>query len=259
MTLSGKYAIPAVALTVLFVFVPAVLIVVLSLFKTNLMSWEFIGVSNYIKIWRGAFPASVINSLLYLVFIPLPGSVIGFLIALWMADLSKKAQNRLLFMFMLPTFAAGIIISQFWKWIIRAAGVNMSQTFPGVPFIGLTVLIGTMGMQILLLSVAIKNIDPTQYEAAMIDGANWRQIRFRIIAPQVMKAFSVMLLFSLVGALQIWESILMLAPYDQTASMMFRVITDGFYYGKYGIAAAECVVMACIIIILTKGKELVER
>ena len=259
MRLSSKYAIPAVSLTILFSFIPAGMILLLSLYKTNFLTWEFVGLGNYVKLLRGAFPTAVLNSFIYLVCIPIPGNFIGLALAIGMADLKKQAQNRLLFLFMLPSFAAGLIVAQFWKWIIRSLSVDISSRLPGVPFIGLTVLISTVGMQTLLLSTAIKNIDPAQYEAAMLDGASWRQIKLKIIAPQIMKQFSVLLLFGLVGALQIWETIYILAPFEETSSMMYRVIADGFFFGKYGLASAECVVMALIIILLTKGKERLEK
>ena len=159
---------------------------------------------------------------------------------------------------MIPSFSSGLIISQFWRWIIKLTRINVSMTYPGVPFIGTVVMLTGMGPGMLLLSVAIKNIDPAQYEAARLDGATWRQIKLRIIAPQVMKQFSVLLLFGIVGSLQIWETIYMLAPFEATSSMMFRVIQDGFMFGKYGFASAECVIMVAVIILLTKVKERVE-
>ena len=259
MKLSNRYAIPAVSLTTLFVFIPAGMILLLSLYKTNFLTWSFVGVSNYRKLVSGNFPRSVLNSLIYLVCIPLPGNFIGLILAVSMANLKKQAQNKLLFMFMMPTFAAGIIIAQFWKWIIRTGGIDISAQFPGVPFISFTILVSTLGMEALLLSAAIKNIDPAQYESAMLDGASWTQIKLKIIVPQIMKTFSVLLLFGMVGALQIWETIYILAPFESTSSMMYRVIADGFFFGKYGLASAECVVMALIIILLTKGKERIEK
>lgn len=259
MKLSSKYGIPAVFLISVFVFIPAGMILFLSLFKTNFLTWDFVGLGNYAKLLKGSFPQATVNSLLYLVCIPIPGNIIGLILALSMANLRKQAQNKLLFLFILPTFSAGIIISQFWKWIIRTFGIDIASQFPGVPFLSFTILISTVGMQTLLLSVAIKNIDPVQYEAAMIDGASWFKIKVKIILPQIMKTFSVILLFGMVGALQIWETIYSLAPFESTSSMMFRVIADGFFFGKYGLASAECVVMAIVIILITKGKERIEK
>ena len=243
----------------LFVFVPAVLILILSLFKTNFLSWEFVGLNNYVKMFNNSFPKAIGNSMLYLLFIPVPGSIIGIFLALSMADLNKKHRNKLIFLFMLPSFAAGLIVSQFWKWIIKLTHLDVSYQFPGVPFIALTILIGTVGMQTLFLSTAIQGIDPSQYEAAKVDGATWWQIKFRIILPQIVKTASIILLFGIVGALQVWETIYMIAPFESTASMMYRVIADGFFFGKYGLASAECLVMALIIVFITQVKNRVEK
>ncbi|MDD5065333.1 MAG: ABC transporter permease subunit [Phycisphaerae bacterium] len=198
------------------------------------------------------------NSLLYILFMPIPGSIISLFLAVSMADLKKKQVNTILFIYLLPSFSAGIIVSQFWKWVIRSFAIDVSMRFPGVPFIASTIVMTTLGSMMLLLFMAVRNIDPTLYEAAQLDGASWAQIKFRIVLPNIMKQFSVMLLFSLVGALQIWETIYMLAPFETTASMMFRVIQDGFMFGKYGLAAAECVVMALIIIAITQIKNRIE-
>jgi len=259
MRLSNRYALPVLILIGLFVFIPAVLVLILSVYKTNFLSWQFVGLQNYGKLLHGNFPVSVVNSFIYLACIPLPGIIISLAVVLGLANLKKREQNSLVFIFMLPSFAAGLIISQFWRWIIRALEIDVSMRFPGVPTVAFTVTIAVIGMQTLLLYSAMNGIDPTQYEAAKIDGASWIQIKLFIILPQLLKNASVMLLFGLVGALQIWESIYILAPFKDTASMMFRVFQDGFVFGKYGLASAECVIMALIIVLITQGKNRLER
>ncbi|MFH2046140.1 MAG: ABC transporter permease subunit [Pseudomonadota bacterium] len=134
----------------------------------------------------------------------------------------------------------------------------MNKTFIGIPFISMTLLISVAGAGIMYYAIAIKNINPAQYEAAHMDGATWFQIKTRIIMPQLLPMFGVMLLFSLISGFQIWEAIYILAPYDSTASSLYRVISDGFFFGKYGFASAECIGMILIIFIITKIKERIE-
>lgn len=247
--------IPAIVLIVVFSIIPAVIIIIISLYDTNLMSYTFVGVENYREMWPD-FKIAMKNTVWYLLLIPTLGLLLSVTIALHLADKPKGVQNVIRGGIYIPVFSAGVIIAAFWKWFFASNGFAnwiVGDQVPwfreyGVPTIALVIVCSSMGSQVMLLSIAVNHINTDQYEAAIVDGASWWQIKFRIILPQLVPTISVIYLFSAVGAMQLWETIFMLAPSRRVASMMFRVFADGFLYGKYGIAAAECVVMLVIIL-----------
>ncbi len=246
----------AIALVIILTLLPSCLIIYVSFFKTNLITWEFVGFQNYERMWRD-FGRAVINSFLYVGMIPVFGTGLSVFVTLMIVGKKRSVQGLYRGIFYIPVFASGMIIAQFWKWFYSDTGfANMLiekniawfQGWTGIPAIGVAVMTSTVGGQIVLLTLHAINIDPQQYEAAKIDGAGWFQIKRYIVLPQMRKAISVVLLFSIVGIFQMWETIYILAPFKHTASMMFRIFADGFMYGKYGIAAAECVVMVIIVV-----------
>ena len=261
-----KYLLPAIVLISIFTLIPAAGIIFVSLFKTNIISWEFVGLNNYKIMWRD-FGRAMLNSLYYVLIVPVLGMVVSVVIALNISRFNKKHQNIHRAAMYVPVFSAGIIIASFWRWFFSSDGVAnylLKQNIQwfgkgGVLTIAFIIIVSSVGAAVMLLSIAINNINPNQIEAALTDGATEFQIKTRIILPQLMPSISVLMLFSIVGALQIWETIYMLAPYRNTASMMYRVFADGFQFGRYGLSAAECVVLLSTILIMGILREKLTR
>lgn len=250
-----KFILPAIIIICMFVFVPAVIIVITSLFSTNLMEWKFVGLQNYVQMWPN-FSIAMKNTVWYILMVPVTAVVITVFLALCLADKPKSA-NMFRGLFYFPAFSAGLIVGQFWRYFFSNSGianwivgrqVSWTQTY-GVPVVSFITLFACFGM-VVYFTVAISHISTDQFEAAMIDGASWWQIKLRIILPQILPMISIMLLFAIIVNLQMWENLYIVSPFDSSATMMYRVFKDGFQYGRYGIASAECVVMiACVLII----------
>jgi ABC-type sugar transport system permease subunit len=261
-----RYLLPAIILISIFTFIPAVAIIIVSLFKTNIISWEFVGLNNYRIMWRD-FGKATLNTLYYTLIIPIFGMASSVAIALNISRFKKSHQNLHRGAMYVPVFSAGIIIAAFWRWFFSSDGVanwllkRNVQWFGdgGVVTIAFVVICGSMGAMIMMVSIAINNVNTDEIEAALVDGANEFQIKTRIILPQIMPTVSVLLLFAIVGSLQVWETIYMLAPFRNTASMMYRIFADGFQYGHYGLSAAECVVLLLTILIIGIFREKLTR
>ncbi|WP_225752911.1 carbohydrate ABC transporter permease [Actinotalea sp. Marseille-Q4924] len=58
------------------------------------------------------------------------------------------------------------------------------------------------GYYMIIIFAALRGIDPSVYEAARIDGANGRQIAFRIKVPMISAALVMVVVFALIGTLQ---------------------------------------------------------
>jgi multiple sugar transport system permease protein len=68
------------------------------------------------------------------------------------------------------------------------------------------------GYYMIIIYAALRGIDTSIYEAAKIDGANARQIAFRIKVPMVSSAFVLILVFALIGTLQFFTEPQILGP-----------------------------------------------
>jgi multiple sugar transport system permease protein len=68
------------------------------------------------------------------------------------------------------------------------------------------------GYYMIIIYAALRSIDTSVYEAARIDGANARQIAWRIKVPLVSSALILILIFSLIGTLQFFTEPQILGP-----------------------------------------------
>jgi multiple sugar transport system permease protein len=75
---------------------------------------------------------------------------------------------------------------------------------PGTVFYSLVNIVTWQwaGYYMIIIYAALRGIDPSIYEAARIDGANGRQIAFRIKVPMISAALVMVVVFALIGTLQ---------------------------------------------------------
>lgn len=265
---------PAVMLFLVFTAWPLAEVVRLSTFQTNFIVTRFIGLGNYIAAFSSpAFLQSIGNSFLYCaIMVPaIAGSALG--IALLVFHMSKRWQDATRLILYLPALSAGLIISQFWKWIFHARGPAnwllsllglpamqwWAQTATAVPIISTAISMASLGGYLIMVLAAMLSIDRSLLDAARIDGASTGQVNRRIILPLVMPTFLLVCLLVAISAFQIWENIYALAPYDHAATMTWEIYKAGFQASRYGLASAEAIVLVAIMLLLASAKGRVEK
>jgi len=249
---------PLVVLWLMFFAWPLVQVLSLSVQRTNFMESAFVGFDNYVQTFSDpSFWQSVINSLYYAA-IMIPCSVgLVFVLACFVSRFNKTWRNIARIFFYIPVLSAGIIIAGFWKWLFHINGlVNwitglevawFAQGSTAVPIIGFIVVASTIGAMLVMVLSAIESIDPGMIDAARIDGASWGQIKRHIILPTIAPSLSLLALMSWVGAWQIIETPMMLAPQDYAATLTYHIYRQGFLFGRYGMASAQAVILLLII------------
>lgn len=257
--------IPAILFFSIFTAWPLVEIIKLSFYKTNFITSSFIGFQNYIDMFTDAnFYLAIKNSLLYVLFLAPAQVLFGFIGAIIVFQLNKKWQDASRIIFYVPVLSGGIIIAQVWKWVFSADGVAnwllsffniepimwFSESLTGIFVVSFIVLISSFGANVILILSALLDIDSSMIEAGKIDGANSLQRITKLIIPTIASTLKIVFLVSTVAAFQIYETILMLCPYEYTSTMTFRIYTLAFKNGKYGQSAAEAIALICIVSIL---------
>ncbi len=254
---------PAVVLFLLFTAWPLVEVVRLSMLKTNFITTKFIGFENYIvSLSDPAFVQSFFNSLGYAIVLVPNQLLFSLLASLVVFKLSKRWQDISRIIFYIPTLSAGIIISQVWRWIFHPDGlVNwllstvgftkidwFSDAFTSIPVIGFIVASSAFGGSTIMILAAILGIDKNIFEAARIDGANWRQIGQKIIVPLIIPVLSLLAIIGFIGSFQIFETIYALCPQEYATTMTFYIYQQGFQFSKYGMASAQAILLLIGII-----------
>ena len=264
--LSDKKAITLfVCPTILIMLVIVVVPIFISVYY-SLLDWDglgrgtFVGLRNYIE----RFVNSIKNSLLYVafsLFIQLP---ISLFLALIVANI-KRGEKFYRTTYFIPVIISGVVIGQLWQKIYNGDYGLLNAVLGSLHLEHLqqdwlgqetTALIAAfipnlwqyVGYHMLIMYAGIKSISPEIYEAATIDGADSRQIAFKVTIPLLKPVLEVCVTFSLIGALKIFDLIYVLTgggPFFTTevpTIYMYKKIFDSFHYG-YGSAISIFIIL----------------
>lgn len=266
--------IPAIVFFGFFTAWPIIEVMWLSMYKTNFITSIFVGIDNYIKIFKDInFIQSIINSFFYAMLL-VPGQIIvSLFFSLYIYNMKKNWIDVSRIIFYIPVLSAGIIISQSWQWIFKFEGpinwllslikispINyFAQGITSIPIISFIVIMSTFGSNVIIILASILSIDKNILEAAKIDSANENQIKLHIIIPVIKNTLILIGLLSAIGSFSIFEYIYQLSPNYYTASMAYGIYTSGFLYSRYGESSAQAVILLVITILLSLLKKKAEN
>jgi raffinose/stachyose/melibiose transport system permease protein len=104
---------------------------------------------------------------------------------------------------------------------------------------------------IIIYIAGLQTVPPDLYEAASLDGASaWQQFR-SITFPMIAGFFTINMVLSLKGFLQVFDHIVALTgggPGTDTESVAFLIYKDGFQGGEFGYQSANSVVFFIVIV-----------
>jgi alpha-1,4-digalacturonate transport system permease protein len=224
------------------------------------------------RFWRAVFNSIgyVIAEVCLLVLVSLTTALV----------LNRKIRARAFFrsVFFYPVLLSPIVVALIWKWILQENGllngIIISLGFDKVPFMVdagwarfWVVIISawaTMGFYTLILLAGLQAIPSELYEAADIDGANaWQSFR-NITLPLLMPSMTVVLVLSLIRAVQIFDVVFAFTgggPGTATMYLVQYIYDNGFASPtkRFGIAAAASLLMAGVLVVLTLVQLVVRR
>lgn len=264
------FVIPALLLLLTFSVMPLFTMMGLSLYRTNYITWEYVGVSNYLAIFTDAdFLSQTVNT--FLLGFMQSGMVMVFCIGMASATfwLSKKWQDFGRFALYLPVFTSGIVMAFVWRWIYNTESglINgllgthidfFSNRLIGLFCIALPLVLTNSGGVYLITLNGYNSINKEHIEAAQCEGATNFQVFRYIMSPIIKKLLLFQSMICLIGSFQVVETIFLLAPYNHIANLMFGAYNDSFNMGHYGYGAAKSIILIAIIIIVSKVKGKIE-
>ena len=261
---------PAVVLCILFVIWPMAEVFIMAMFKQHILGNTWVGFANYAALLSDhGFKQSLLNSAYYIA-LCVPLQVGGALFAtMAVSRLSKRWQDMVRFVFYIPCVAAGMVIASVWGWIWHRNGpinwlfgttINFfGSTAIAIPTVSITTSFVSMGGTVIILLAAILSVDRELYDAAKIDGASNRQIKWRIILPIIMPTVWLMVLLATISAPQIIEYVMVLAPYEHSATAAYNIYSTAFIMGRYGPASAKAVILLFWMVAMAWGKTRLTR
>lgn len=233
---------------------------------------EFVGVSNYIKIFTQ--DATFLNSLWFTVKFAIVSvvtiNVFAFLLALL---LTRDVFGTKLFrtVFFMPNLIGGIVLGYIWQLIINGVLFRFGYSITSdatYGFWGLVILMNwqMIGYMMIIYIAGLSNIPTDIIEASKVDGAGWFTTLFKITIPSCMPSITICLFLTITNSFKLFDQNLALtagAPGGRTR-MVALDIYETFYgrIGFEGIGQAKSVIFFLIVaavsltqLILTRRKE----
>jgi len=257
---------PVMLAAVLFRGVPVVAAVVLSFVKTDLMSWQWVGLANY----RAIVAGPVVNTLLYVAISTPLAVLISLRIALslkWAAEGERHAVRLLIY---IPALVSGIIMASIWRYIFHYdGGINalvlrlggervsfFSTRWSAILPISMIDIIGRIGLGVILFLAAVKGVPDECYDAARVEGAHARLLHRLVTLPMIRETIALVTLLSALSTAQMFYIIYALAPYPHAQTVGYAMYHEAFLYGKFGTGSAYAVVMLAMCAALVMARRL---
>lgn len=263
---------------VFFTVYPMLWVLVTSFFDYDMITYEFCGVENYLRVFNDP---GYWQSVWFTIKIVLLTNIIQIPLALFVAILlnSKKVVGKTLFrtVFYMPNIISIAIVGLIFSFlfssydgivnnILEVVGlidkpISWFSTTNGSTFVVVIVSIwGGMGVNMLFFLSGLAGIPQELYEAAEIDGASKWQIFRNIIWPMLMPMLQIILMLSITSGLKSSDLILTLtngAPGGTTEVVMTYLLKKFIPYDsmefvpQLGYASSLGIVTSVIIGIIT--------
>ncbi|WP_120633591.1 carbohydrate ABC transporter permease [Ruegeria sp. EL01] len=259
---------PTGVLALVFVYGFILLTIYLSLTDSRILpSYNFVGFEQWERLWGARRWWTAVNNLL------LFGSLfIGFAIAIGMAlavflDQRVRAEGVIRTIYLYPMALSFIVTGTAWKWMLNP-DLGIEQVFQQWGWTSFqfnwlvqkdmaiyTVVIAAVwqssGFVMAIFLAALRGIDASIMQSAMVDGASMFRIYRRIILPQLRPAMFTAFVLLLHMAIKSFDLVIALTnggPGNATDLPATFMYTFAFERSRLGIAAASATMMLFTVV-----------
>lgn len=244
-----------------------------SVSNVKVADMEFIGIKNYISMFKdGYFMLGLKNLLLLLVTNIIKTLTVPMLVA-WLLYSIRGDKSKYIhrFLFVLPMVVPSVVSALVWQkiydpniglinnllglmnleqyqrvWLGNSDLAIWAILFMGFPYVNAMALLVYYGGMI--------NIDNSVIESALMDGGGKWNIFWKIQLPMIWPQISIMLTLTFINSMKEFNNIFILTgggPGTATYVPALEIYLNAAQYGRYGYASAEGVVLLIAILLVT--------
>ena len=275
------YLAPALIFVVAFTAYPLGQMVWMSLHSWSLLTPpRWVGLANYDRAFGDTqFWVSFVFTLKYTALITPILIIGGYLIGLLVArnDPLRRFTRTVVF---IPVVIGLGVSSLLWYWLfstnfglINRLLMDLGLVDTPVLWLGVdadtsnwaiiaSVVWKVMGFGMILFVGAIQAVPSDVTEAALVDGASYRQRVTKVIVPLTLRTVLLVTLVSVIGSLLAFDQFYIMTagqPQNETATSVFYVYLNSFPYLKLGYGAALSMILAATILVFTVVQLLLTR
>jgi len=285
------YLAPALLLLTLFHFFPAIFGLYISFWRWGLIQERFVGLENYQRVLvDDAFWKSLGTTAWYVVLVIPAEMAIGLVVA-YLLFQPIRARTAYRTAYFLPHITSTTAAAVVWRWMFNqqnglfngvldmagrppslwlneSAGVirlwlgPVGERLPdwmGGPSLALVGMAAMsvwsyIGFYVVIYLAGLGNISKELYEAARMDGANERQVFFRITLPLLSPTTFFLGVVGVIGAMQAFNQIYVMTgggPLDTTRTVTMLIFKTFYQQTRVGYGTAMAFLLALIIVGLT--------
>ncbi|MDO5541101.1 MAG: sugar ABC transporter permease [Eubacteriales bacterium] len=283
---SNKLVITSLVLPGLLLFVFAILApICLSVYYSltnysGMGSWDMIGLENYKTLAHDeAFFTALRNSLFLAIGFICIQHPLAIIVAAILDKKGGRGESFFRCVYFIPNVISVAVIAYLWKFIYNPnfgllnnilklfghkGNINWFSPQMAIWSVLVVLIWHGFGWGMLIYYSGIKNIDPTLYEAAAIDGANPRQTFLRVTLPLMKPVIQVNVTMAVISALKQMETVYLLTnggpgnATQFTATYLYQQAFKAFKYG-YGNAISVVFIIICLLATVVLNKIFEER
>jgi raffinose/stachyose/melibiose transport system permease protein len=244
----------------------------------SFMDWDglsadisYVGLENYRRLFFEDDTArlAIRNNLMWTFGTLLLPTLIGLLLA---TGLDRKLRGRTLLraVFYGPGILPLVAVGMIWAWmynpqfgfintLLRAVGLGayargwLSTFETALPATFVTAIWGGVGFPMVLYLAALQAIPREQYEAAKMDGANGRQLFFRITLPWLREAHVIVFSLAVINSFKTFDLIYTMTyggpgRITQVLGTWMYFNTFQYYHAGYGAAIAWVIAAITLLV-----------
>ena len=231
----------------------------------------YIGLDNYAQMLSDSrLRVTYLNTITFTVIAVFFNAGVGLLLAVMLnRRLPMLMRNLYRSVFFFPVLVAHTYIAVIWKFLYQqdtgvinhylgVVGIDPVPWLSNAHWAMAAVIIldvwKNTGFAMLVFLAGLQSIPHEYYEAAQLDGANERQLFWRITIPLLSPTIFFILVIFMIGALQVFDTIIVLTaggPGDATRSVVMYIYEVAFRTFNMGYAAAVSMTLFAIILVLT--------
>lgn len=263
---------PACILLLITFAVPLIYAFLISISDSNAVidnQFVFVGLDNYLSVIKSSkFQSALFHTCFFVITTILLELVIGFGIALLLyREVAGSRIFRLIFA--VPLMVAPVVSGLQWRWLfadqygiinylLSLVGIKAPLWFTGSSTAWVTIVVSNLWLAapfvILVLLAGLGGLSEELNEAAAIDGADSRQIFWKVILPQLKPTLLIILVIRLTDAFRIYDLVYILTgggPGGATEVLSTYIYKRIFTDWKFGQGAAASFLVMLIIGILS--------
>lgn len=230
---------------------------------TTISKTTFVGLDNYLKVFQDStFVSAFWFTAKFTVVSTVLINVIAFAIALALTR-GLKGTNVFRTVFFLPNLIGGIVLGYIWQILLNGLlsswGKSLLALNATYGFWGLIILMcwQQIGYMMIIYVAGLQSVPGDLIEAAKIDGANDREILFKIKIPMVMPSVTICTFLTLTNSFKLFDqNVALTAGEPANASEMLALNIYNTFYGRSGaqwkgIGQAKAVVFFLIVVVIS--------